>query len=229
MARQLNRYSSNITQAKSQGASQAMLYALGLQIRRPGQTAGRHRERLVRGQSLQHASSQLAEDVKEGRRAAGLVGMRFNTIGVSDGISMGTDGMSFSLQSRDLIADSIETVMAAQWYDANISHPRMRQEHAGLCHGHGTAESAVADGLRRNDSCGLSATDRSWTSFPLFRATANTFPATSTKTSGGAIVRHSCPGPAPAAACTRRTRWLRRSRRWACPCRTAHRHRPRIR
>src|SRR5437762_3559532 len=66
---------------------------------------------------------QLAENVKEGVRAAGLVGFRFNTIGVSDGISMGTDGMSFSLQSRDLIADSIETVMNAQWYDANISIP----------------------------------------------------------------------------------------------------------
>jgi dihydroxy-acid dehydratase len=65
----------------------------------------------------------LAEKVKEGVRAAGLVGLRFNTIGVSDGISMGTDGMSFSLQSRDLIADSIETVMSAQWYDANISIP----------------------------------------------------------------------------------------------------------
>ncbi len=66
---------------------------------------------------------QLAEKVKEGVKAAGLVGMRFNTIGVSDGISMGTDGMSFSLQSRDLIADSIETVMSGQWYDANISIP----------------------------------------------------------------------------------------------------------
>jgi dihydroxy-acid dehydratase len=65
----------------------------------------------------------LAEKVKEGVAAAGLVGLRFNTIGVSDGISMGTDGMSFSLQSRDLIADSIETIMAAQWYDANISIP----------------------------------------------------------------------------------------------------------
>jgi dihydroxy-acid dehydratase len=54
---------------------------------------------------------------------AGLIGMRFNTIGVSDGISMGTDGMSYSLQSRDLIADSIETMMGAQWYDANISLP----------------------------------------------------------------------------------------------------------
>ena len=52
-----------------------------------------------------------------------MVGFRFNTIGVSDGISMGTDGMSYSLQSRDLIADSIETVMSAQWYDANVSLP----------------------------------------------------------------------------------------------------------
>ena len=65
----------------------------------------------------------LAEKVKEGVTAAGMTGMRFNTIGVSDGISMGTDGMSFSLQSRDLIADSIETIMSAQWYDANISIP----------------------------------------------------------------------------------------------------------
>ena len=67
--------------------------------------------------------NKLAEKVKEGVQAAGLVGMRFNTIGVSDGISMGTEGMSYSLQSRDLIADSIETVMHAQWYDANISLP----------------------------------------------------------------------------------------------------------
>ena len=65
----------------------------------------------------------LAGDVKEGVQAAGLVGLRFNTIGVSDGISMGTDGMSYSLPSRDLIADSIETVMGAQWYDALVTIP----------------------------------------------------------------------------------------------------------
>lgn len=65
----------------------------------------------------------LAETVKEGVAAAGLVGLRFNTVGVSDAISMGTDGMSYSLQSREIIADSIETVMGAQWYDANISIP----------------------------------------------------------------------------------------------------------
>lgn len=65
----------------------------------------------------------LSEAVKRGVEEAGMVGFRFNTIGVSDAISMGTKGMCFSLQSRDLIADSIETVMSAQWYDANISIP----------------------------------------------------------------------------------------------------------
>ncbi len=65
----------------------------------------------------------LAQKVKQGVEAEDMVGMRFNTIGVSDGISMGTEGMSYSLQSRDLIADSIETVMSGQWYDANISLP----------------------------------------------------------------------------------------------------------
>lgn len=66
---------------------------------------------------------ELAKRVKAGMADAGLVGMRFNTIGVSDGISMGTSGMSYSLQSRDLIADSIETIMGAQWYDALVTLP----------------------------------------------------------------------------------------------------------
>lgn len=65
----------------------------------------------------------LNNRVKEGVERAGLVGYQFNTVGVSDAISMGTKGMRYSLQSRDLIADSIETVMGGQWYDANISIP----------------------------------------------------------------------------------------------------------
>jgi dihydroxy-acid dehydratase len=65
----------------------------------------------------------LADAVREGVQEAGMVGMRFNTVGVSDGISMGTEGMSYSLQSRDLIADSIETIMAAQWYDGLVTLP----------------------------------------------------------------------------------------------------------
>ncbi len=75
------------------------------------------------GNSCNMHLNDLAAKVKEGVEAAGLIGMRFNTIGVSDAISMGTEGMRYSLQSRDLIADSIETVMGAQWYDANISIP----------------------------------------------------------------------------------------------------------
>lgn len=65
----------------------------------------------------------LASEVKSGIQDMGLVGFRFNTIGVSDGMTMGTTGMSFSLQSRDLIADSIETVVSAQWYDSLIAIP----------------------------------------------------------------------------------------------------------
>ncbi len=65
----------------------------------------------------------LATEVKKAVMEEGLVGMRFNTVGVSDGISMGTEGMCYSLQSRDLIADSIETIMGAQWYDAFIALP----------------------------------------------------------------------------------------------------------
>ena len=66
---------------------------------------------------------QLSETVKAGVEASDCVGFRFNTVGVSDGISMGTNGMRFSLQSRDLIADSIETTMGAQWYDGLIALP----------------------------------------------------------------------------------------------------------
>src|SRR5262252_1854732 len=119
----LNRFSARVTQPKSQGASQAMLYGVGLtdaDLEKPqigiasvwyeGNTCNMH-------------LLQLAERVKEGVAAAGMVGLRFNTVGVSDGISMGTDGMSFSLQSRDLIADSIETLMGAQWYDALVAIP----------------------------------------------------------------------------------------------------------
>lgn len=66
---------------------------------------------------------QLSEKVKASIEETDLIGYRFNTIGVSDGISMGTDGMSYSLQSRDLIADSIETTMGAQWYDGLVAIP----------------------------------------------------------------------------------------------------------
>ncbi|MGH9665687.1 MAG: dihydroxy-acid dehydratase [Bryobacteraceae bacterium] len=123
MSRQLNKYSSHITQPKSQGASQAMLYATGLTDEEMNQPQVGIASVWFEGNPCNMHLLKLAGKVKEGVTAAGLVGMRFNTVGVSDGISMGTDGMSFSLQSRDLIADSIETIMGGQWYDANISIP----------------------------------------------------------------------------------------------------------
>ncbi len=119
----MNKDSSRVTQPRSQGASQAMLYGIGLtdaDLQKPqvgicsmwyeGNTCNMHLDR-------------LAADVKAGVQGAGLVGLRFNTIGVSDGLSLGTEGMSYSLPSRDLIADSIETVMGAQWYDALVTVP----------------------------------------------------------------------------------------------------------
>ncbi len=119
----LNKFSSQITQAAAQGASQAMLYATGLT------EADMHKPQVgiasmwYDGNSCNMHLNDLATTVRAGVTTAGMVGMRFNTIGVSDGISMGTGGMSYSLQSRDLIADSIETVMSAQWYDALIALP----------------------------------------------------------------------------------------------------------
>jgi len=123
MAQPLNKISRRITQEKAQGASQAMLYATGLREEDMDKAQVGIASVWYEGNSCNMHLNHLAAAVKEGVQAAGLVGMRFNTIGVSDGISMGTRGMSYSLQSRDLIADSIETVMGAQWYDANISIP----------------------------------------------------------------------------------------------------------
>src|SRR5664280_2404148 len=123
MTRPLNRYSSHVTQPKAQAASQAMLHAIGLtheDLAKPQVGVG----------SMWYESNpcnmhllDLGLKVKQGIVAAGLLGMRFNTIGVSDGISMGTAGMSYSLQSRDLIADSRETIVAAHWYDALVTLP----------------------------------------------------------------------------------------------------------
>jgi dihydroxy-acid dehydratase len=123
MSRPLNRTSRRITEPKVQGASQAMLYATGLREEDLQKAQVGIASVWFEGNPCNMHLLALGEQVKKGVEAAGLVGFRFNTVGVSDAISMGTEGMSYSLQSRDLIADSIETVMHAQWYDANVSIP----------------------------------------------------------------------------------------------------------
>jgi dihydroxy-acid dehydratase len=119
----LNKYSRTITEPPSQGASQAMLYATGVTpetIVLPQIGIG---SMWFEGNPCNMHLLDLSAHVKEGVASAGMTPYRFNTIGVSDGISMGTDGMCFSLQSRDIIADSIETIMGAQWYDGLIAIP----------------------------------------------------------------------------------------------------------
>ena len=119
----LNKYSGKITQPETQGSSQAMLYATGMTEADMNKPQVGIASMWFDGNPCNMHLLDLAAEVKKGVEEAGLVGMRFNTIGVSDGISMGTDGMSYSLQSRDIIADSIETLMCAQWYDACIVLP----------------------------------------------------------------------------------------------------------
>ena len=119
----LNQFSSRLTQPLSNGAAQAMLYATGLEPEDMSKPQVGVSSVWYEGNPCNMHLLDLGGYVKKGCEEAGMLGLRFNTIGVSDGMSMGTDGMSFSLQSRDIIADSIETVMSAQWYDANVSIP----------------------------------------------------------------------------------------------------------
>ena len=123
MTEKLNRTSSRITEPKAQGASQAMLYGAGLTDEDMAKAEIGIASVWWEGNTCNMHLLDLAAKVKQGVADAGLVGLRFNTIGVSDGISMGTEGMSYSLQSRDIIADSVETVMGGQWYDGLVAIP----------------------------------------------------------------------------------------------------------
>jgi dihydroxy-acid dehydratase len=120
MSKPLNKYSQAVSQDPTQPAAQAMLYAIGLtkeDFKKPfiGIASTGYE-----GNPCNMHLNDLSVDIKKGVLDADLVGLIFNTIGVSDGISMGTPGMRFSLPSRDVIADSIETVVQAMSYDAVV-------------------------------------------------------------------------------------------------------------
>ena len=120
---ELNKYSKIITQEETQPASQAMLYGIGLTEEDLKKAQVGIVSMGYDGNPCNMHLNDLAKDIKTSVWAADLVGLIFNTIGVSDGISNGNEGMRFSLVSRDIIADSIETVMGAQWYDGMIAVP----------------------------------------------------------------------------------------------------------
>jgi len=117
----LNKHSKRLTQDESQPASQAMLYAVGLSEEDMSKAQIGIASTGYDGNPCNMHLNRLKDEVKVECKIADMVGLGFNTIGVSDGISMGTSGMNYSLVSRDIIADSIETVMNAQSYDGLIA------------------------------------------------------------------------------------------------------------
>ncbi|WP_420154609.1 dihydroxy-acid dehydratase [Siphonobacter sp.] len=117
----LNKYSRTLTQEVTNPAAQAMLYGVGLTEEDMSKAQIGIASTGYEGNTCNMHLNGLAVHVKKGVQANGLVGLIFNTIGVSDGMTNGNDGMSYSLPSRDIIADSIEDVVAGQWYDGVIT------------------------------------------------------------------------------------------------------------
>lgn len=120
---ELNKYSKVLTQDKTQPAAQAMLYGIGLTDDDLQKAQVGIASMGYDGNTCNMHLNDLAKTVKEGVWDNDLVGLVFNTIGVSDGMSNGTDGMRYSLVSRDIIADSIEAICGGQYYDGVIAIP----------------------------------------------------------------------------------------------------------
>jgi dihydroxy-acid dehydratase len=117
----LNKYSATLTQDETQPASQAMLYGAGFTDEDMNKAQVGICSTGYEGNTCNMHLNGLAAQIKQSVLDTNLVGLIFNTIGVSDGISMGTHGMSYSLPSRDVIADSIETISGAHYYDAIVT------------------------------------------------------------------------------------------------------------
>jgi len=191
----LNKYSARVTQPKAQGASQAMLYGTGLSeadMDKPQVGIG---SMWYEGNTCNMHLNDLAAWVKDGMAAAGLVGMRFNTIGVSDGISMGTDGMSYSLQSREIIADSIETTMAAHWYDGLVAIPGCDKNMPGCLMAMGRLNRPALMLYGGTIRAGCTPQHPQLDIISAFQSYGEALAGTITEAERRQIVRHSCPGP----------------------------------
>ena len=138
----------------------------------------------------------LNNRVKEGVERTGLIGYQFNTIGVSDAISMGTKGMRYSLQSRDLIADSIETVMGGQWYDANISIPGCDKNMPGVIMAMGRVNrpSLMVYGGTIKPGCAATQNNADIDIVSAFQAYGQFITGEINEEQRFDIIRHACPG-----------------------------------
>lgn len=190
---QLNKYSAHITQPKSQGASQAMLYGTGMSADDMNRAQVGIASVWYEGNTCNMHLLDLAAQVREGVRQADLIGLRFNTIGVSDGISMGTEGMCYSLQSRDIIADSIETVMGGQWYDGLVTLPGCDKNMPGCLIAMGRLNrpslmvygGTIKPGCSKNNPLDIVSAFQSYGEYIAGRITEE---------ERADIVRHACPG-----------------------------------
>ncbi|TFK54498.1 dihydroxy-acid and 6-phosphogluconate dehydratase [Heliocybe sulcata] len=200
----LNKWSSVVTQDKSKGSAQAMLYATGMTEEDMNKPQIGISPIWWEGNPCNMHLLDLARKVKQGCEQEGLIGMTFNTIGVSDAITMGTDGMRYSLPSRDLIADSIEAVVMAEYYDGNISVPGCDKNMPGcfmaavrhnrptiIVYG-GTIQAGIrhvdcpAMGKKKGETVNISDTFESYGALTMGNVTDEQH---------FDVVRHACPGP----------------------------------
>lgn len=192
----LNQVSAAITQPKSQGGSQAMLYATGMTEEGLNKAQVGISSVWYSGNPCNMHLLDLNNRVKEGVESADLIGYQFNTIGVSDGLSMGTKGMRYSLQSRDLIADSIETVMSAQWYDANISIPGCDKNMPGVIMAMGRVNrpSLMVYGGSIKPGCSVTQNNADIDIVSAFQAYGQFLTGEIPEETRFDIIRHACPG-----------------------------------
>src|SRR3982751_6806430 len=197
MNKELNKYSKTFTQDETQPAAQAMLYGIGLtdeDLKKPqvgiasmgydGNTCNMH-------------LNDLAKLVKQGVWDNDMVGLIFNTIGISDGISNGTDGMRYSLVSRDLIADSIEAVCGGFYYDGLIALPGCDKNMPGCIIAMGRLDrpSIMIYGgtIRAGQTC-VRGEDLKLDVVSAFQVYGQSLAGKVTEEERKEILRHSCPG-----------------------------------
>ncbi len=193
MENKLNKYSSRITQDESQPASQAMLYAIGMTEEDMGKAQIGIASTGYDGNPCNMHLNDLGKEVKKSVNKNGMVGLCFHAIGVSDGISMGTDGMRYSLPSRDIIADSIETVVSAQWYDGVVAVVGCDKNMPGAIMGMGRLNrpgimlygGTIAPGKWKGEDLNI---------VSAFEALGKKFAGNITPEDFKGIIQHACPG-----------------------------------
>ncbi|KAL1305787.1 hypothetical protein AAFC00_003952 [Neodothiora populina] len=192
----LNKVSRAITQPKAHGASQAMLYATGFSDEDMNKAQVGVSSVWYSGNPCNMHLMDLNNKVTEGVKRAGLKGMQFNTIGVSDGISNGTTGMRYSLQSRDIIADSIETVMQGQFYDANISIPGCDKNMPGVIMAMGRVNrpALMVYGGSIAAGCGNMPQNNKLDIISAFQAYGQFITGEITEEERMDVIKHACPG-----------------------------------